>query len=123
MAPHLIDRCALHGMIAGVRSRLVEDIRRCSAELHPLSLEAQISDPGDVFLPVTKIVRKEESQPLYFAEARSFDGQLLDVRRLRQLKLLGALLLFGGPEVDIIPVDEHLEGLGCAGRVGCPQQD
>lgn len=69
--PHLVHVCPLDLVIARVGRRLVEDIRRRPAQLHPLALEAHVRDARDVLFAVPEVVREEEGQPADGVEACS----------------------------------------------------
>ena len=110
-------------MITRVRRGLVQDVGRGSAQLHPLALEADVRDPGDVLVAVAKVVGEEERQPAHLAEEGALDRQLLDVRGSRQLKGLRGLGFLGGGKVDLFAVDEDFEGFGRGRGVGGAEGD
>lgn len=99
-------------MIPRLRRGLVQDIRGSLAQTRPLALEADVADARDVV--AAKVVDEEEHQPLHLAEQRALDGDLLHVRRLRQLQHLHRLGVLGRREVQVVAVDVEVERLGRA---------
>ena len=65
----------------------------------------------------------EEGQPLHLTKERALDGYVLHVGRLRELKQLRGAGLLGGGEVEVVAVDEDLEGARGRLGVGCAQLD
>lgn len=100
-------------MITGIRRRLVDDIRRRAPQLHPLALEPQVAHARDLLVAIPKVLRHEQRQPLDFPELGAFDGELLHLGGLRQLKHLVANTVLGRAEVDVVAVLEYLQGFGC----------
>lgn len=92
-------------MIPGLRSRLIDDIRRRLAQPSPLTLEPNIRDPRDILLPVSKVILKEQRQPLHLPEEGALDGDLLDVGSLGELEGLCGLGVFCGGKVEVGLVD------------------
>jgi len=85
MTTHLIDRGALYRMIARVRRGLVQYIRRRPSQLHPVSLESQITYPG---LILSIVILYKQCQILNFPKQSSFDLYILHFGCLRKLELL-----------------------------------
>lgn len=104
-------------MIAGVRRRLIYDVSRRAAELHPLALEAKVADAGLVLVAIGEVVDEEEGEALDAAEEGALDGDLLDLGGARELELLGGRGVLGGGEVEVVAVDEDLEGARGGGGV------
>ena len=82
-ASHLIHTRSLKLMISWVSSSLIDEIRRCSTELRPLALEAEVRDACDVLVAIAKVVGKEEHQLLNLAKQRPLNGDFLNIARLR----------------------------------------
>lgn len=100
-----------------------KDIGRCSSQLHPFALEAQVRDPRDVLVAVAKVVREEEGEALHLAELGPLHGEVLHLGGLRELELLLGGRVLGRLEVDVLPVLEDLERLGRAGRLRRADED
>lgn len=110
-------------MIPRLRRRLIQNIRRRPAQLRPLTLKPQIANPRDILLAVAEIVHEEQRQRVHAVEERAPHGDLLQVGRLREFQLLYGLELFGGGEVQGVPVGEEAEGFGGAGGGGGAEED
>ena len=119
-ASHLVHVRALDRVVAGLRGRLVEDVGRRAAQLHPLAAEPEVADARDVLVAVAKVVREEEGQAARLAEARALDGYLLHVAGPAEVKSLRRLQVLGGRKVNVVAILKDLERLRRAGRVGCP---
>lgn len=100
-----------------------KDVGRGSSKLGPFALEPEVRDPRDVLVTVAKVVREEEGEALDLAELGALHGDVLHLGRLRELKLLLGGRVLGRLEVNVIPVLEHLERLGRAGRLRRADED
>ena len=87
----------------------------------PITSAASFDD--ELFRAIGEVVGKEKRQPLHLAEEGALDGDVLHVGRLRELKQLGRAGLVGGGEVEVVAVDEDLEGARGALRVGGAELD
>lgn len=110
-------------MVPRVRRRLVDDVGRGAAELHPLPAEADVREARHVVVAAAEVVGEEERQALDAAEAGAADGELLDVRGLRELELLRRLLVLGRREVEVLAVLEDAQRARRAGRLRRAQED
>lgn len=113
--PHPQHIRPLHLMITWIRGRLIQNPLRRAPQLHPLPLKPQIPQPRHVLLPVPEIILKEQTQALCLAKQRPLDGDILYLGGLGEVQLLRGRELRGEVEVDVVAVDEELEGAGGGG--------
>lgn len=113
----------LHLMIPRIRRRLIKYILRRPPQRRPLAAEAEVRDARDVLVAVAKVVGEEERQAAHGVEARAPHGEFLDLRGLAELKGLGRRGVVGRGEVDVVPVEEDVQGLGGRGGGGGAQED
>jgi len=107
-APHLIHIRALQCMIRRICCSLVQNVGRRLAQLHPISLEPQITDPRNI---ISVIILHKQRQALHLAKERSFDRNILDLRGLRKAKFLSGSKIIGRGEINIVAVYEDFESL------------
>lgn len=110
-------------MIARIRRCLIQDIRRRPAQLHPLTLEAQIRQPRDILIAVAKVVGEEQRQALHPAKLGALDGQLLHLGGTAELEFLRGFTVLCSGEIHVIAVLEDAEGPWGAVRVGGAEED
>ena len=110
-------------MIPRLRRRLIEYVCRRLAQDGPLAAETHVADPAHVLVAVGEVVLEEEHDAVHFAKERALDGDLLHVRRLRELKRLDGVGLLRGGEVEVVAVDEDLERPGGGWRGRCAEED
>lgn len=110
--PHLIHTRPLDLVIPRLRRGLINNISRRPSKLRPLALEPNVRDPRDVLVSVAKVVGEEEHQTLDLAEQRPANGDFLEFARLGELEGLHGVELFGGGKVDVVAVDEEVQGFG-----------
>lgn len=122
-APHPIHARSLQSVIPRLRRRLVQDVGRRLAQPRPLAAEADVADARDVLVAVAEVVREEEHEAVHLGEERAPDGDLLHVRRLRELERLDGPGVLGGGEVEVVAVDVQVEGSWCRGRGGGAEED
>lgn len=106
-AANIIHPRPLDLVITRIRRRLVQNIRRCPPQLHPLALEPHIRHPRLVLVPVTEIILEEQRQALDAPEEAPLDGDLLDLPRARELEFLRGVRVFGRGKVQVVAVDEE----------------
>lgn len=124
MTPHLINPNPLNLMIPRIRRRLIENITRRPSQLHPqLPLKPNITESSNIILPIREVIDKKQRHPSNRAKPRPLDGNLLDLGCLRQLKGLRGFHLLGDGEVDVVAVDDDLEGARGGGGGGCPEEE
>lgn len=78
-ASHLQARRALNSMVRWVRSCLIKYFLRCSSQLHPLSLQSQISNSRDILLAISVVVCEKECNVLDLAKQGTLYRYVLDV--------------------------------------------
>ena len=113
----------LNRMIRRPRRRLVNNILGRLSPRHPFPFKANIADSGLILFAIRKVIREEQAKALHGVEARSLDGQLLDFRGLRELKLLGGGSVLGCREVVDVGVGEQAEGARCGGGGGGAEEE
>lgn len=104
-------------MITRIRGRLIQNPLRRTPQPHPLPLKPQIPHPRHVLLAIPEIILKEQTQALRLAKQCPLDGDILHLGGLGEVQLLRGRELRGEVEVDVVAVDEELEGAGGGGRL------
>ena len=117
-ASHPKTSSSLDSMIRRIRCRLIQYLLWRASKLHPLALESQVSDPRNILLAISMVIGKEQCEVLNFAELRTLDRNILDVRGPGEMKLLYRCQVGGGREIEVIAVDEYLQGPGRGIGVG-----
>jgi len=107
-APHLIHIRALQRMIRRVCSSLIENIGRGQSQLHPVSLEPQITDPRYI---ISVIILHKQRQALHLAKESSLDRDILDFRGLGKAKFLSGSEIVGSGEINIVAIYKDFESL------------
>lgn len=102
-------------MIPWIRCPLIQHFHRLAAQPRKLPLEAQIADPAHL---VAIIILHEQRQAVGVPEQRALDGNLLDIRGLGQGQSLRGMGVRGGRKVQVVFVEEEVEGFGRGGGVG-----
>lgn len=110
-------------MITRIRRQLDHEIYRLLIQPHEIPLEPQIADPRLVLLPPAPIVLEEQRQRPRRVKQRALHRYLLHLVRLRDLERLRGRLVGRGGEVEVVVVEEELEGFGGGGRRGGAQED
>jgi hypothetical protein len=110
-------------VIRRIRCGFIENTDWFFAQLHELAFEANVADSGDILVPVSPIILKEQRHNASTVEQRSFDGILLHIVALRQIKGLSGRQISRGAKINIVPIDVQLERERRGRRGGSAKQD
>ena len=96
-------------MVLRIGSFFVQHLYRFPIEMHKLSFKSQVIDLRNI---TTECFLEEESQAVGISKKRTFHGNLLNVRRLREIQGLSRLEVCGANEVKIVLVQVELKRFG-----------